>query len=257
MKLGIIVSGWHFPLHFYKSISEQALPDGWEADLFCVSHRNPKHAKPEVKKYISSLGDGLRADLDRRLYEKVASITEIKKLGWEYMEEPNTVGDWGNTNQWLDKHDYTKYDAFLFSHDDNLIINPTMLYSVLKMEDWDIITNSTGMPPGSIRGSFEFFKKPVLDILGGKFDLSEVSLTREGKTETPQDINSLYDWNATVYPLSRTVQENKLKVIPLSPCYRVSMFCIEGERGFISKTHGSNTQYEEEGLKILKENKLI
>lgn len=257
MKLAVIASAWHWPLHFYQSIADQALPDGWTADLFCVAHREPKYAKPEVKDYLSKLGEGLRADLDRKLYAKVATVSAIKKLGWTYMLEPNTIGDWGNVNQWLDKHDYKEYDAFLFSHDDNLILNPTTIYSVLMSEDWDIVTNSVGMPPGSIRGSFEFFRKPVLDLIGGKFDLSEVKLTREGKTDTPRDRNTLYDWNATVYPLTRAVIKHKLKVQSLSPCYRVSMFCIEGERGFISETHGMNTPEEERGLKLLQANKVI
>ncbi len=256
-RLAIVVSGWWYPLHFYETISKQAIPEGWTVDMYCISHRDPKHSKPEVKEYLSKLGEGVREDLDRKLYAKVASKSEIKALGWKYVEEPNTVGDWGNTNQWLEKNDYTKYDAFLFSHDDNYVINPTFIYSVLASEDWDIVTNSTGMPPGSIRGSMEFFKKSVLDLLGGKFDLSEVKLTREGETKTPKGREALYDWNSTVYPLTKTIIKHNLKVQSLSPCYRVSMFCIEGERGFISETHGVNTFYEEEGLKTLKENKLI
>ena len=257
-KLAIVASSWHYPLHFYETMANQALPEGWKADMFAVSHRDPKYAKPEVKKYLKGLGEVLREDLDRKLYEKVASKTDIKKLGWTYIEKPNTIGDWGNVNQWLEDYDYKDYDVLLFTHDDNLIINPTTIYSVLVSEEpWDVITNSVGMPPGSLRGSFEFFKKETLEKIGGKFDMSEVKLDRTGETKTPDGLNDLADWNATIYPLTRKIAELGLKVSALSPCYRMSMFCIEGERGFISKTHGLNTPYEEQGLKVLKDNNLI
>jgi hypothetical protein len=43
----------------------------------------------------------------------------------------------------------------------------------------------------------------------------------------------------------------------LSPAYRVSAYCIEGERGYIHKTHGSNTLLEDAGLMFLKDNGII
>ncbi len=48
-KLAIIVSGWHFPINYYKQMNEQEVPDGWEIDYFCVSHRDPSIAKEEKK----------------------------------------------------------------------------------------------------------------------------------------------------------------------------------------------------------------
>jgi len=253
-KIAIIASGWHYPLHFYKSMTEQALPEGWEAEMFCVAHRDPRHSK--AKDYIKTLGEGLREDLDRKLYDKIATKKDIKELGWNYKLYPNTIGDWGNANQWLEENNYKDYDVLFITHDDNFIINNTFIYSVLESKDWDIITNSTGMPPGYLRGSCEFFKKEVIEKIGGKFDLSEVKLTREGKTDNPNR-EGLLDWNNTVFPLMKQIQKYDFKVSALSPCYRVSMFCIEGERGFISQTHGINTAYEEQGLKVLKDNNLI
>lgn len=256
MKIACVCSGWHFPHSFYAKMTRQIVPNVWEIDFFCISHRDPKFAKQEKKGKVF----GQRAELDRRLYDKIASKTDIKKLGWAYIEKPNTIGDFGNINQWLEDYDYKKYDLFLFSHDDNLILGERLFLDVISDEsfkDWHILCNSVGMPAGSIRGSFEFYKPLVLDKLGGKFDLSEVKLTREGKTETTEDIAELYDWNATVFPLQRLVEREKLSVGYLSPAYRVSAYCIEGERGYISNTHGANTEREEYGLKYLKEMKII
>lgn len=221
-------------------------------DLFCVSHRDPKYAKKEKKgrKFI-----GARAALDRRLYDKIATVTDIEALGWDYKEYPNTIGDWGNSNQWLATHDYKRYDLLLFTHDDNLILNTTWFKDIIEDEafkDWDILSNSLGMPQGSIRGSCEFFKPSVLDKLGGKFDLSDTTLTREGETTAPEAIDALYDWNTTVYPLARFIEKEKIPVAFLSPSYRVSAYCIEGERGYIGNTHGINTEVEDAGLDVLR-----
>jgi hypothetical protein len=261
-KLAVVVSGWYFPYHFYKTLTEQFIPEGWEVDFFCVAHREPKYAEKEVKDHLKILGRNLRAGLDRKLYKKIATQDQLEKLGWKFMLEPNTVGDWGNTNQWLEKHDYKDYDLFLFSHDDNLILSYQLFHNIIEGEEylrWLIMSNSTGMPPGNLRGSFEFFKRDMLDIMGGKFDLSQTTLTRIGENKSPKNWADLFDWNATVYPLAQLIQEKNLvsQVAAMSPCYRVSMFCIEGERGYISNTHGINTEQEEKGLATLQHFKII
>lgn len=261
-KFAVVVSGWHFPLHFYEEIAKQHIPDGWQMDLFCISHRDPSLVVEEKKQYIASLGRTFREKLDKILYKKVASIADLEKLGWKYIEEPNTIGDWGNTNQWLEKNDYKQYEFLLISHDDNFILTRELFSSIILQKDYDewlIYANTIGMPRGNLRGSFEFFKREMLDIMGGKFDLSLVTLTREGKTDNPDDINALYDWNNGPYPLTQLIHEKGLvnKVYALSPTYRVSAFCIEGERGYISKTHGINTEVENHGIKVLKKNNLI
>ena len=205
-----------------------------------------------------------RGRMDAILYRELATKEKIEKLGFNYKEYPNTVGDWGNTNQWLEDNDYKKYDLFLFTHDDNLLLRNDMFKVVCEeiypdKDDWLIITNSIGTPPGSIRGSFEFFKKEMLDILGGKFDLTEVTLDRTGETENPKDWGDLFNWNATVYPLSDLLAKNDLwsKVRILSSIYRVSIFCIEGERGLISNTQRQNTAQEDAGLTWLEEQGII
>lgn len=259
-RIAIVASGWHFPLSFYRNMASQKLPKGWMVDLFCISHRSPEFALNEKKGHV--FADDLRGRLDRKLYDKIATKDEIAMSGWKYFETPNTIGDWGNTNQWFEMMgDKAKeYDLYLFTHDDNLILHDRILIDTImddNFKKWGICTNSAGMPFGWLRGSFEFFKPSVLKKMGWKFDLSKVSLTREGHMNATQDLGELNDWNNTVNPLMDFIKENKIKVGMLSPAYRVSAYVIEGERGYISCTHGQNTQYEDGGLKFLEDNKII
>ena len=252
-KLACVVSAWHFPLSFYEMIAKQKLPEGWGVDLFAISHRDPSHAVEEKKgkKY-----EGERAYLDERLYSGIATPEEIVELGFTYKLYPNTIGDWGNSNQWLEDNDYKQYDLLLFTHDDNLIISDKWFRDVIEddsFEDWGILANTVGMPPGMIRGSCEFFKPYVLDKLGGKFDLSEVTLDRTGETTVSESTNELYDWNSTVYPLMRFIEEEKIPVGYLAPGYRFSLYVLEGERGYISHTHGMKTEVEDANLEFIKE----
>lgn len=258
MRIAVVASGWHYPAHFYEAMARQVKPEGMQVDLFCISHRDPKHAKAEKKG--RKFGKGIRAKLDRILYKEIASSNLIGAIGWDYKEYPNTVGDWGNSNQWLDEHDYKAYDLLLFTHDDNLILHDRLLADVVEdgaYKDWDILSNSPGMPAGYLRGSFEFFKPKALTKLGGRFDLGEVSLDRTGVTTASEDIRELYDWNKGADPTNFKVMQLGLKVGYLSPAYRVSAYCIEGERGYLSNTHGENTQYEDMGLDYLHKNKVI
>lgn len=255
-KLAVVVSGWHFPYNFYETLSQTRIPKGWQVDLFVVSHRDPKHAK------MPTFQKGIRGDLDKKLYPKIASVKDVEKLGFEYKEYPNTIGDWGNSNQWLIDNDYKEYDLFLFTHDDNLLLRYDLFEIVCgKMfkEDWLILTNTTGVPVGSLRGSFEFFKREMLDKLKGKFDLSMTTLDRTGNKDNPKEWTELYDWNTTVTPLANFLTKHDLWqcVITFSPIYRVSIFCIEGERGLIANTQPNNKPLEDEGIKWLQDNKII
>lgn len=254
-KIAVVVSGWHHPMGFYKVMSKMAIPKGWQIDMFVVSHRDPSHCVLPV------LGEGKREDLDRKLYTEQPTVKAIEKLGFEYKEYPNTIGDWGNSNQWLEDHDYREYDLFLFTHDDNLLLRYDLFQVVVDAfnDDWLIWTNTVGVPAGSLRGSFEFFKREMLDIMGGKFDLSETTLNRTGSNDNPANWVELYDWNTTVYPLANLLTEKKLweKVITFSPIYRVSAFCIEGERGLISNSQTGNKPLEDAGIDWLTEQLII
>lgn len=247
-NIAVVASGWHFSYHFYSSISQQILPPGWKMDMFCISHRNPTFSAEEK---IKSTLTGDRSHLDLKLYDRIAYETDISQLGWIYKEYDNTIGDWGCSNQWLEEFDYGDYDLILFTHDDNLILSLTWFNDMIasaEAENWEIYTNSSGAPIGWLRGSCEFFKPSLLDKIGGKFDLSKVSLNRVGKVYGSIDIAELSDWNNTVDPLMSFIRSNNIPVKFGSEYYRVSKYCLEGERGFISKTTHSNTESENSGL---------
>ena len=42
-KLAVIASGWHYSSHFYEKISQQKKVEGWDIDLFVISHRHPEN----------------------------------------------------------------------------------------------------------------------------------------------------------------------------------------------------------------------
>ena len=263
-RVAVVASGWHFPIHFFEKIAAQKAVPGWEVDLFLVSHRDPMYAAQEKKDY-APLGDTRRERYDKALYRKLATVPEIEALGWKYILEENTIGDWGNTNQWLAKNDYKKYDKFLLTHDDNFILTDEMFQDILPQEDWLILSNSTGnaqrrlrewlhLPkPFNIRGSFEFFTREMLDIMGGTFDLSMTTLNREGKVTGGEALEELSDWNTTVTPLANLLKEKNLmgRAKALSPYYRMSVYCLEGERGYVYRTEPSNTKEEERGLDMI------
>ncbi len=252
-KLAVVATGWHFPLHFYKKMAEQKAPPGWEIEFFCVSHRDPSYATEEKKKDVPKLGYDRRGLYDRILYEKIATVAEIESLGWHYTLEPNTIGDWGCSNQWLEKHDYRQYDMFLFTHDDNFMLNGDLFVDLLESGDWLILTNSEGVPSGVIRGSFEFFTREMMEHLGGKFDLSATTLTREGTFTSDGSLEEIGNWNTTLIPIMNLIKSKNLspRVVSLSPFYRISQYCLEGERGYIHKTYELNTPREERGLDLV------
>ena len=261
MKLAVVASGWHFPLHFFQKIAEQKLPAGWEMDLFCISHRDPSLAVSEKKEVLANLGYTRRELYDRILYGRIATEKEITALGWQYTLEPNLIGDMGNVNQWLEKNDYRPYDTFLFTHDDNFILTDDIFLDVLPQNDWLILSNSNGhaqrrlrtwfgLPKEfEIRGSFEFFTREMMDLLGGTFDMSMVNLTREGVLQSGS-FEEINDWNNTTVPLMSTLRKKNLipRIHFVSRYYRMSTYCLEGERGFIHKTESSNTKEENLGL---------
>ena len=264
-KLAVVASGWHFPITFYEQIAKQKIPEGWKVDLFVISHRDPSYADEEKKDVLKSLGYTRRELYDRLMYRKVATIAEIEALGWHYELHPNTIGDLGCSNQWLENYDYKKYDKFLFTHDDNFILTDKVFLDILPQNDWLILTNTTGnaqrrlrqwfrLPKKlSLRGSFEFYTREMLDYMGGKFDLSETKMTRVGETSSYSTLSDLSEWNSVIFPLQRLIDEKGLQPRIKAPSiyYRMSKYCLEGERGYIHKTEFSNTKEEEKGLDMV------
>lgn len=265
MKIAVIAGGWHFPIGFFEQMARQQVPEGWSVDLFCISHRDPIHSAEDKADILPKLGLGYAEVLDQVLYRKIATVEEIEALGWTYHLCPNTIGDWGNTNQWLEKYDYREYDVLLATHDDNFILNDHMFMDLLGKETpWLMLTNSTGSAPTwqefvkvrilrramNVRGSFEFFKPELLTRMGGRFDLSETTLTRENEKHSDQSLKTLNNWNKNVLPFRRFLDSQRLasKVQALSNTYRVSDYCIEGERGFISSVQASERSSMRRGL---------
>lgn len=261
-RLAVVASGWHFPLAFYEQIAAQKIPENWEVDLFVISHRDPSYSEQEKKEPLSRLGYTRRELYDRILYRRIATVPEMESLGWQYSLEPNTIGDLGCANQWLEKHEYTKYDKILLTHDDNFILTDELYLDTLPQDDWLILTNSTGhaqrrlrqwlrLPKElALRGSFEFYTREMLEYMGGAFDLSETKMTRVGEVMSYGALGDLSEWNTVMHPLNRLIEDKGLwpRVKALSEYYRMSRYCLEGERGFISKTEWSNTKEEERGL---------
>jgi hypothetical protein len=264
-KLAVVASGWHFPLAFYEQIASQIIPSGWEVELYVISHRDPSFAEKEKVGVLEKMGYNRRELYDRILYHKIATIAEIEALGWKYELHPNTIGDLGCTNQWLENHDYTQYDKFLFTHDDNFILTNQVFEDFLPQNDWLIMTNTTGnaqrrvrqwlrLPKKlSLRGSFEFYTREMMDHLGGKFDLSDTKLSRVGEISSLEKLSELSEWNSVIYPLQRLIDKKGLqpRIKAMSPYYRMSKYCLEGERGYISKYEKSNYSEEEKGLDMI------
>jgi len=278
-KLAVVVSGWHFPITFYKQIIQQTIPLGWEVDYFCVSHRDPLIAKEEKEVILSELGDGTLERLDKVLYEDVPSVEWLENAGWNYSLEPNNCGDWAVTNQWLEKYDYKDYEMLLLTHDDNFLLNNHLFvntldntfsklfrndyslndlpefknatkndYSEVEPDDWLILSNAIVNWTGKVRGSFDFFKTELIDKMGGGFDMARVELDRTGLTDnmdmgyygdsTPQGGLSMKDWEKPIENFHGFMYNNSLldRIRYLAPTYRVSPYCLEGERGLLSNT---------------------
>lgn len=243
MRLAIVAGLWHAPAHFYSSVSR--LASG--ADLFAVAHRSPDLAivREEKRETLETL-PGRLGDLDRELYAEYVSMRQLKSLNWQYQEEANTCGDWGYLNQWLMTHDYRKYDAVLFMHDDTYIWRESesrILGNFLSLFDlaisrWLVIGHSKyeEAPQGYLRGSFECFSRELLVMLGGSIPLGDPGLSRKGLIDTPKGMEALSPWNATCEPLRRIMVKQRLtqRILYLSEYYRVSPWIIEGERGLLS-----------------------
>ena len=279
-KFAVIASGWHFPLKFYEQIVEQKIPEDWEVDYFCVSHRDPLFAVEEKSKIVSQLDNGLLPSLDKILYEEIATIEKLESLGWEYSLEPNNCGDWNVTNQWLEKHpNYRDYEVLLLTHDDNFLIGDELFLDVLggrfdtlirndysvnhmpeyvgenygsnayssqPFSEWNVISNAIVNGTGGLRGSFDFFKTSLIEKMGGKFSDKGVELDRTGETDNmgmeyygasyPTGGLSMKDWEKPLNEFFGFMYEEELldTIRYLSPVYRVSNYCIEGERGLLS-----------------------
>ena len=285
-KLAIIVCGWHYAYKYYEDMASQKIPKNWEVDFFVISHRHPENKntieeKQEVRNYSGDSSDNLFLYLDKVNYEMPATKDRIVEIGWEYIEKPNTIGDMNAFNQWSDDYDYTKYDMFLISHDDNLILSDNILVDALEKDielykpipesrygenghqfktevvknnlDWYFLDNgySEYIPKAfGPRGSFSFYKKEVIDLLpNNKFYFDNIKLTREDKDYSPQGMTDIDQWNTGAGNFRDFLYEGlpNLGLVNLtrwfSDQWRVSKYCIEGERGFVHWNNTTSSHY--------------
>lgn len=254
MKIAVVAGGWHFPIHFFREMAAQSR----KADLFVVAHRSPELRIVREEKLVRlASAIGPLADLDRELYNGYLGIKELESLGWHYQEAPNTAGDLCFFNQWLDTHDYRDYDVILNCHDDVYLRSRDVLAvveSASNVPDWLILSNGKypEAPEAYLRGSFMFWRKEMLDRVGGRIHLGELTLTREGLTDSPEGMKALHSWNYTTVPLRNFIIKSKLthRIFTLSPYYRISPWVIECERGFLNQNEGAPWSFTA-GLKAL------
>lgn len=244
MKVAVVAGGWHWPAHFFREMARAAAG----ADLFVVAHRSPElPIVREEKRAILENASGQLADIDRVLYAEYPDVAELLALGWRYREEPNTIGDWGFFNQWLTRVDFHEYDVILNCHDDTFIRRHDLDRAIAG--DWILLANGKypEAPPGYVRGSFEFWRPELLDMLGGRIDVGDIRMTREGKTDSPANFNALSDWNDICVPMRDFMVNAGLEnqIGYLSPFYRISPWAIEGERGFMHSRVGAPWSFDE------------
>ena len=119
-------------------------------------------------------------------------------------------------------------------------------YSEASADDWLILSNAIVNNTGKVRGSFDFFKTSLIETMGGDFDMNGVTLDRTGKDDNmgmeyygggyPEGGLSMKDWEKPIQNFHGFMIENNLldKIRYLSPTYRISNYCLEGERGLLS-----------------------
>ena len=213
------------------------------------------------------------SELDLLMYENVITKENIENFGWKFMLEENTVGDMECFNQWSEHYDYKDYDIICITHDDNLIlsdkifldiVDPSLpLYKPIKESrvgrdqfktqlvvndnDWYFLDNgySEGLPKAfTPRGSFSFYKRELIDLLpNNKFNMSEDGglgiVERPGKTNSV-GYEGIKAWNTHAGTFRDFLYGGlgDLELVDktrwLSNTKRVSKYCVEGERGFVS-----------------------
>lgn len=263
MKIAIIVGGWYFPKHLYENIKQIISPQDATLDFFVVSHRNPEYfdIKGEI---LPRIKDNNKYDLE--LFNDIITYSELEQLGYKVNETENEIGDYFFFNQWTELYDYREYDYIVFMHDDNYLLPSfkEILIDIFnkkiefyqKKNNWtatpatyfDYIANSAVGNRNTARGSFSIWSKKLIDNMGGKFPMNNVTYKRNGLTTTPTDHYEL-DWNIVGTNFQEYIQENNFMntTFRLSPYYRVSKYMIEGERGLISNTKVSLNMFD--GLK--------
>jgi hypothetical protein len=269
-KILVIATGWHFSSHFYENMIKQEVPEGWGVDYFCVAHRLPEddNTVQEKEDVRNSDGDSFLNQLDQIMYEYPITTQQISHLGWHFMVEDNTVGDMECFNQWSEHYDYQDYDFILVTHDDNLILSNQLFVDIVggveaykpikesrygahqfniesvKLDsDWMFLDNgyTESLPKAfTPRGSFSFYRRELIDMLpDNKFNMYENGgygiVNRKGETASV-GYDGIKAWNTHAGTFRDFLYDGNLvdSTRWLSDMKRVSKYCIEGERGFVS-----------------------
>ena len=291
-KILVVATGWHFSSHFYETMVKQIVPEGWEVDYYCVAHRTPEDENTisEKESIRNSTAEDFLTQLDQLMYEYPITTKQIEDFGWKFELEENTVGDMECFNQWSEHHDYKDYDFILVTHDDNLILSDQLFVDIIggvevykpieesrygvhqfNIElveldnDWKFLDNgyTQSLPKAfTPRGSFSFYKKELVDMLpDNKFNMYENGgygiVYRQGETASV-GYDGIKAWNTHAGTFRDFLYEGNLvdNTRWLSNMKRVSRYCIEGERGFISN-HRAGENYLQNIQKQLRELKWI
>jgi len=291
-KILVVATGWHFSSHFYETMVKQIAPEGWEVDYYCVAHRTPEDENTisEKESIRNSTAEDFLTQLDQLMYEYPITTKQIEDFGWKFELEENTVGDMECFNQWSEHHDYKDYDFILVTHDDNLILSDQLFVDIIggvevykpieesrygvhqfNIElveldnDWKFLDNgyTQSLPKAfTPRGSFSFYKKELIDMLpDNKFNMYENGgygiVYRHGETASV-GYDGIKAWNTHAGTFRDFLYEGNLvdNTRWLSNMKRVSRYCIEGERGFISN-HRAGENYLQNIQKQLRELKWI
>lgn len=252
MKVAIVVGGWYFPRHLYKTVIQAKVPQGFDLEYFTITHRDPLQVDISAE-MLPRIKDENK--YDKELYSDIISLDEISKLGYKVIQAPNLVGDYFFFNQWAQVHDYREYDYVLFMHDDNYLLEgfQDIFIDIFSKDlqaykhngkqwhpapllDFSYIANSPVGDRRTARGSFSIWSRSFLEELGGEFSMNNVKLTRQGEHSTPPSHLDLADWNMVGHNLQRFVEDNGYMdtTYRLSEFYRVSKYMIECERGLVS-----------------------
>ena len=277
-KILVIATGWHFSSHFYENMSNQILPKGWDVDYFCVAHRQPEDDNViKEKEDVRNSSDGnFMNQLDKKMYEYPITKTQIEEFGWKFMLEDNTVGDMEAFNKDYEIVLITHDDNLILSdkiffdilNQDKKLYKPITesRYGVAKHQfkveqvngdlDWLFLDNgySEHIPKAfEPRGSFSFYKKELIDLLpDNKFDMYQSGghgiVNRVGETNSVGH-DGISAWNTHAGTFREFLYSglNDLKLVDstrwFSTTKRVSKYCIEGERGFVSNYRADGENY--------------
>jgi len=278
-KILVLATGWHFSSHFYTQMTKQKVPKDWEVDYFCVAHREPEHPDTiSEKQYLrEEETDTFLRKLDKLMYDYPITIEQIEESGWKYMLEPNTIGDMEVFNQWSESYDYDDYDFILITHDDNLILSDELFTDMVENkikvykpisdtrqghrfnteevvldDDWYFIDNgyNENIPKAfEPRGSFSIYKKELIDMLpNNRFDMYQDGglgiVTRVGETKSVGH-DGIAAWNTHAGTFREFLYDGGLveKTRYFSLTKRVSKYCVEGERGFVSNSRADGPTY--------------